>query len=202
MHKWLLPGEQVEIRCRPHARILIWPITVGMVLILSGSAALARLQPIPYARWAQGFDWLREPALVLLVTVVGLTLLLYPVRRVWSWAWTRYFLTSQRLLVQKGMFRQFKAIYPLAQVQEIRPMQKWRQKMSGSGNLQLHMFGGLVRTVHEVPALTRFNGEAQQAWTHVLRTPTESIQESPALGDYSGEVGIREKELRKLGRDH
>lgn len=202
MHKWLLAGEQVEIRCRPHARILIWPVTVGLMLILTGSAALARLQPIPYARWAPGYDWLREPALVLLVIVVGMTLLLYPVRRVWNWLWTRYFLTSQRLLVQKGMFRQFKAAYSWAQVQEVRPVQKWRQKMSGSGDLQLHLFGGLVRTVSEVPALTRFNGEAQHAWTKVLRQSVESIQQSPALGDYAGEVGITEKELRKLGRDH
>ena len=54
MHKWLLAGEQVEIRCRPHARILIWPITVGLFIILWGSAALAKLQPEPFEDWAAG----------------------------------------------------------------------------------------------------------------------------------------------------
>lgn len=202
MHKWLLEGEQVEIRCRPHARILAWPITVGLLLIMLGSAALAKLQPGPYSKWAPDWETLREPAIVLLVAAVGLTLLLYPVRRVWRWNWTRYFLTSRRLLVRRGMLGRFIAVYTLEQVQEVRPVQKWRQKMVGSGDLQLHMYQGPVRLLHEVPELTRFNGETQQAWTKVFRTSMASIQQTPQPGDYAGEVRMREKGLRKLGRDN
>ncbi|AIY03692.1 hypothetical protein ART_4093 [Arthrobacter sp. PAMC 25486] len=202
MHKWLLEGEQVEICCRPHSRILVWPITVGLLVILLGSAALAKLQPGPFSHWAPGMEPWREPALVLLVVAGGLTLLLYPVRRVWRWAWTRYFLTSQRLLVRRGPFGRFIAIHSMEQIQEVRPVQKWRQKMAGSGDLQLHMYRGPIRTLAEVPALTRFNKETQQAWIKVFRTSVASIQQTPQPGDYASEVGMREKGLRKLGRDH
>lgn len=183
MHKWLLEGEQVEICCRPHARILIWPITAGLLVILAGSAALAKLQPGPFSRWAPGMDPWREPALVLLVVGVSLFLLLYPVGRTWRWAWTRYFLTSQRLLVRRGPFGRFTATYFLEQIQEVRPVQKWRQKPSGSGDLQLYMYRGPMRTLAEVPVLTRFNSETQHAWLKVFRTSTASIQQTPQTGD-------------------
>lgn len=202
MHKWLLEGEHVEICCRPHARILAWPITVGLLVILLGSAALAKLQPGPFSDWAPGMEPWREPALVLLVLGASLFLLLYPVRRVCRWAWTHYFLTSQRLLVRRGPFGRFTAIYTLEQIQEVRPVQKWRQKMAGSGDLQLHMYMGPMRTVAEVPSLTRFNEETHQAWTKVFRTSVASIQQTPQPGGYASEVGMREKGLRKLGRNH
>lgn len=202
MHKWLLENEQVQIRCRPHARIIAWPIIVGLVLIFLGAAALAKLQPGPYALWAPNLETLREPAIVFVVAAVSLMLLLYPIRRVWRWAWTRYILTSHRLLVRRGPFGRLIASYSLEQVQEVRPIQKWRQKLSGSGDLQLHMHMGPTRTVWEVPALTRFNGETQQAWSHLLRTSVLPLQQTPTQGYYADQVGMRKKELRKLGRDH
>ena len=202
MHKWLLEGEHVEICCRPHARILIWPITVGLFVILAGSAALARLQPGPFSRWAPGMEPWREPALVLLVLGGSLFLLLYPLGRVLRWAWTRYFLTSQRLLVRRGPFGRFTAIYYLEQIQEVRPVQKWRQRLSGSGELQLFMYRGPMRILAEVPDLTRFNSETQRVWMQVFRTSMASVQQTPQQGDYASEVRTREKELRKLGKDH
>ena len=199
MHNWLLEGEQVEIRCRPHSRILLWPITVGLLIIFGGSAALGKLQQEPFAQWATGAEAWREPAIVALLVVVIFLQLIYPVRRVLRWSWTRYVLTSQRLLVRRGPLGRIKEIYVLEQVQEVRPVQKWRQKMAGSGDLQLHMYKGPMRSVAEVPELKRFNSEIQHAWTSVFRA---SIEQTSLPGDYAGEVGMKEKELRKLGRDH
>ncbi len=202
MHKWLLPGEKVEIRCRPHSRVLIWPIAVGLLIVLAGSAGLARLQPEQFAQWAPGFSAWRETFVVVLLSAEALLLLLYPLRRVWRWTWTKYFLTSQRLRVRRGMFGKFTATYPLEMIHEVRPTQNWRQKMVGSGDLKLFMYRGPMRTLDEVPALTRFNGETQQAWTKVFRASTTFVQQTPQPGDYAGGVGMNEKELRKLGRDH
>ncbi len=199
MPKWLLEQEQVEIRCRPHSRILLWPVTVGLVLIFAGSAAMAKLQPGPFSRWAPGAETLREPALFLVAAAVVFLLIAYPVRRVLRWAGTRYILTDQRLLVRRGPFGRIREIHVLEQVQEIRPVQKWRQRIAGSGDLQLHMYRGPMRTIAEVPSLNRFNGEVQHAWTKVIRA---SIQQTPQQEGYSGDVGTTEKELRKLGRDH
>ncbi|MDJ0317100.1 MULTISPECIES: PH domain-containing protein [Arthrobacter] len=182
MRSWLRSREQVVIRCRPHSRILIWPITAGLLLVLVGSAALAKLQSVPFAQWAPSSaaaPW-REPAIVILVVAVVLLELIFPVRRVLRWNWTRYILTNQRLLVRRGPLSRIEQIHDFEQVQEVRPVQKWRQRMVGSGDLQLYMYRGAMRTVAEVPDLKSFNEETQQAWTRVFR---ESIQQTPREGD-------------------
>ncbi|MDO5753742.1 PH domain-containing protein [Arthrobacter sp.] len=199
MHNWLLEGEQVEIRCRQHSRILIWPITVALVLVYALFAGLAQLQAAPFSRWAPGAEAWRESAVMVLVAVGILVLLVYPVRRVVRWANTRYVLTNKRLLVRRGIFGRIKEAHVLEQVQQVVPVQRWRQKMVGSGDIQLHMLAGRVRTVSEVPQLKRFNEETQKAWTRVFRA---AIQQTLRQGDYSGEVGMNEKELRELGRDY
>lgn len=199
MRSWLWDGEQVQISCRPHARILIWPITVGLVLILAASAGLAKLQPRTYGQWAPGGEQFREPAIVLLVVTVGLLLLLYPVRRVLQWTSTRCILTSKRLMVRRGVLRRSWDTFILEHVQEIRPVQNWRQRMVGSGDLQLVMVAGPVRTMREVPELNRFNSVTQQAWSAPFR---DALARIPHGEYYAGDVGKRKKELRKLGRDN
>ncbi|MFC8302232.1 PH domain-containing protein [Specibacter sp. NPDC057265] len=199
MHKWLLDGEQVEIKCRPHARVLIWPITVGLFIILWGSAGLAKLQPAPFDDWAAGAEPLRGPAIVLLLAVVAFLLVLYPLRRVLRWNSTRYVLTSRRLLVRRGLLQRSMESYFLEQLQEIRTVQSWRQRLVGSGDLQLFLLAGSVRTVPEVPFLRSFNSEAQQAWSLAARFP---VQQTPRLGDYAGGENMSEKELRELGRNN
>ncbi|WP_207344439.1 PH domain-containing protein [Arthrobacter sp. E3] len=199
MHNWLLEGEQVEIRCRQHARILIWPITVALVLVYAFFAGLAQLQAGPFSRWAPGADAWRESAVMVLLAIGIFVLLVYPVRRVLRWATTRYVLTNKRLLVRRGIFGRIKEAHAFEQVQQVVPVQKWRQKMVGSGDIQLQMLAGRVRTVTEVPELKRFNEETQKAWTRAFRA---AIQQTLRQGDYSGEVGMNEKELRELGRDY
>lgn len=199
MHKWLLDGEQVEIRCRPHARILVWPITVGLFIILLGSAGLAKLQPEPFAAWAAGAEPLRGTAVVLLLVVVGFLLVAYPVRAVVRWNFTRYVLTNKRLLVRRGMLQRSMETYFLEQVQEIRTVQSWRQRTVGSGDLLLYLVQGSMRRVREVPVLRRFNSEVQQAWSVASRM---AVQQTPRQGDYAGTEGMSEKELRELGRNN
>lgn len=177
---WLQEGEQVLIDSRPHSRVLLWPITVGLMLILGASAALAKLQPGPFSEWAPQSWPLREPAIVVLVTGVVLLLLAYPVRRTLRWASTHLILTNQRLVVRHGPRRRNAKFHPMVQIQEVRPVQNWRQRLVGSGDLQLHMYRGQMRTIKEVPVLKEFNSETQQAWTAVFRA---SIQQTPQQGD-------------------
>lgn len=130
----------------------------------------------------------------MLLVALGFFLLMYPVRRVLRWNFTRYILSNKRLMVRRGMLGRTRAEYLLENVQEVRPLQNWRQRMVGSGDLQLQLLGGTVRTVAEVPELNRFNGETQKAWSVVLRAAQP--------GDYAGNDGMNEKEQRKLGRDN
>ena len=199
MRNWLREGEQVELRCRQHARILVLPLAAALILVFAAAVGLGKLQPGPFSQWAPGAEAWREYAVAGLLAVAGFLLLAYPGRRVLRWTNTRYVLTNQRLLVRRGLFGRVKETIVLEQVREVLPVQKWRQKMVGSGDLELHMFLGPVHTVAEVPALKRFNEEIQKVWTMAIRAV---IQHAPRDGDYSSEVEINEKELRKLGRDH
>lgn len=203
MRKLLLEHEQVEIRCRPHSRILLWPISVGLLTIMVGSAALAKLQADIFPEWApNAWQW-RDAMVIAVVAVVTLVLLAYPIRRVWRWAGTIYTLTNQRLLVRRGLVSRRLQILDLAQIHQMQPVQNWRQRMVGSGDLQLFFHADVhsdtVVTVPEIPYWSEFNKDAQQFWAKEFRA---SMQQTLRERDYAGVVGMSEKELRKLGRDH
>lgn len=203
MRKFLLEKEQVEIRCRPHSRILLWPISVGLLAIMVGSAALAKLQPDTFYAWAPGASQWRDVLVLSVVALVTLVLLAYPIRRVWRWAGTIYTLTNQRLLVRRGLVSRRLQILDLAQIHQMQPVQNWRQRMVGSGDLQLFFHSDIhsdkVVTVNEIPYWSEFNQDAQQFWAKEFRA---YMQQTLRESDYAGVVGMSEKELRKLGRDH
>lgn len=203
MRSWLVEGEQVSVKCRPHPRILVWPITVGLLLIVAASAALAKLQSAQFASWAPGAAQLREPAIVLLLTAVLLIEIAYPVRRVIRWANTRYVLTNQRLVIRRGNLRRSQDDFVLARVQSVDMRQKLRQRIVGAGELDFHMVTGGVRTVHDVPHIQEFKNYTHEAWMKLFRA---SFQPAPGQGYYAEEVDPSEsqsigKEQRKLGRE-
>lgn len=214
MRSWLADGEQVQVKCRPHSRILVWPIAVGLLLVMAASAALAKLQPSQFSSWAPNAAELRQPAIVLLLTAVVLVLVAYPLRRVVRWANTSYLLTNRRVVVRRGKLRTVQEDYYLARVESVDMRQKLRQRMVGAGELNLRMVAGGVRTVHEVPHIQEFRNHTHRAWEQLFRA---SFQQAPGpgyyadLGYYADEVGsdgdgmkknLTGKELRKLGRDH
>ncbi|MGN5734842.1 MULTISPECIES: PH domain-containing protein [Arthrobacter] len=199
MRKLLLEHEQVQISNRPHSRILLWPISVGLMAVMVGSAALEKLQPHTFSEWAPGAEPLREPLMVCVVVLVVLVWLFYPLRRVLRWTGTKYVLTNQRLLVRKGLMGRRFQVRALTQIKELRPVQNWRQRMVGSGDLELLMHPDTVVVIPEIPHWNEFIKDAQQFWATEFREP---MQQTPRERDYAGVVGMSEKEQRKLGRDH
>ncbi|MHA7175661.1 PH domain-containing protein [Arthrobacter sp. Sr24] len=168
-----------------------------------GSAALAKLQPTTFSQWAPEASQWREAMVFAVVAVVAFVVVAYPVRRVWRWAGTTYTLTNQRLLLRRGLVSRRLQILDLAQVHQMQPVQNWRQRMVGSGDLQLFFHSGIhsdnVVTVHEIPYWSEFNKDAQHFWAKEFRAV---MQQTLRERDYAGVVGMNEKELRKLGRDH
>lgn len=202
MRSWLADGEQVHIRCRAHARILVWPITVGLLLIVGASAALAKLQPTQFASWAPEATHLREPAIVLLLTAVILIEIAYPLRRVIRWANTRYVLTSQRVVIRGGNVRRRQEDFVLARMQGVNMRQKLGQRMVGAGELDFQLLEGGVRTLHNVPHIQDFKNYTHEVWVELFRA---SFQQAPGQGYYASDVdvvqtGRKRKGLRKIGR--
>jgi hypothetical protein len=175
---------------------------------MAASAGLAKLQPAQFAGWAPQAAELRQPAIVLLLTAVGLLLVTYPLRRVVRWANTTYVLTDQRVVVRRGRLRRQQEDFYLARVESMAMRQKLRQRLVGAGDLDFHLAAGGVRTVHEVPHVAEFRNHAHRVWTQLFR---ESFQQAPGAAYYADGVGsdvdgmknnLTGKELRKLGRDH
>lgn len=206
MRKRLLEGEQVLIACRPHSRILLWPLCVGFVLLVASAAALGRLQPAQYLSWAPSLPALREPAIVVLIAAFVVIEICYPLRRVLSWAATRYILTSHRIVVRSGSLGRRNTDYYFIDTLSLHMRQKLRQRMVGSGNLEVESASGAVHTVREIPFMGEFFAEAHSAWQSTLRG---NPQQSPGFEYYSSRADfvpndpldpVNEKELRKLGR--
>ncbi|MGO4384991.1 PH domain-containing protein [Specibacter sp. RAF43] len=199
MRSWLADGEQLIVRCRPHPRMLVFPIAVGLLLVVAGSAALAWLQPGQFARWAPAGQAFRQPAIVLLLTVVLLVEAAYPLRRVVRWAGTKYLLTNQRMVVRQGLLRRRQQNYVFARVHHVGFRQKMRQRPVRAGELDFDMGPDGIRTIPDVPEIQQFVNFTHEAWTELFRA---SYQHPVMDAYYADGVGMTGKELRKLGRDH
>jgi len=199
MRSWLAEDEQVIIRSRAHSRILVWPVTVGLLMISACSAALARLQPAVFAQWAPGAAPFREPAIVLLLTAVLLLQVAYPIRRVVRWASTWYILTSRRFVVRSGNLRRHQQDHWLEQVEQVDMRQKLRQRIVGAGELEFYMMNGGLRRISDVPHIAAFKNKTDEAWTQLVRVP---LPQTPSLGYYADEDDTTGKELPQFGADH
>lgn len=185
MRKRLLKGEQVLLRSRPHSRVLLWPLAVGLLVIFAAAAALGRLQETQFQSWASDFPSLRQPAIVLLLTAVIVIEIIYPIRRLLSWEATRYILTNHRLVIRQGHLARRTTEFYLSETKSLLLKQKLRQRMVGSGDIQLEMLSGNLNTVSEVAFVAEFLAETQSAWRLALRG---NVQQAQGFSYYSGEA--------------
>lgn len=199
MRNWLADNEQVIIRCRPHSRILVWPITVGILMVAATAAALAKLQASEFEKWAPDARVFREPLIVLLLSAVILLQVSYPVRRVIRWANTWYILTSHRFIVRRGRLRRHQVDIQLEAVERVEMRQKLRQRVVGAGQLEFYMMNGGHRTIADVPYVAAFKNETDEAWTQLFRG---TLAQTPSLGYYADEDDLTGKELPQLGADY
>lgn len=207
MRRRLLESEQVLLICRQHARVLLWPLVVGVLIFLLTAAGLGRLQVQQYESWAADVPQLRQPAIVLLLSAAILLLIAYPVRATIRWATTRYILTTARIIVRRGNLQRNMSEYHLAKISSMELRQKMAQRINGSGDLVIELSSTVNQVLKEIPYATGFTSEAQLAWQATLHG---SSQQAPGLGDYAGVADFvanesltsaHGKELRQLGRD-
>jgi hypothetical protein len=199
MRSWLADGEQLIVRSRPHARVLVMPIAVGVVVLAVTFMMLAWLQPEPYHRLLPDGTVMRQPAIVLVLTAAVMVEAAYPLRRCLQWAGTKYLLTSRRIVTREGWLRRTRRDFPLAAVRYTQCKQNLAQRMVRSGNLVLDMGESGVGTINDVPEVNTFRDYTVEAIDDLSHA---AIRKRPAAGDYADEVDLTGRELRKLGRDH
>ncbi|WP_240629649.1 PH domain-containing protein [Specibacter cremeus] len=171
------PGEQLIVRTRPHPRVLVWPVIVGLLVVTGTALVLAWLQPGPFHRLAPNLMPARQPVLVLLLTVAGLLLVVVPLRRTLEWLRTRYLLTSVRLVVKRGW--RVETEYPLAALAAIETRRGLGQRLVGAGDLVLVRDFAKPGTIRNVPEVNVFRG-------YVLEAMGELHARNPGAGRYAG----------------
>jgi uncharacterized membrane protein YdbT with pleckstrin-like domain len=103
----LTDGEWVAYDLRPHWRMLLRPAAVLLALVFLVSYASAAVSP--------SWQWLR-PALQLAGLLVLVRWVVVPVLR---WATTEYVITSQRVIVRRGVLARQGREMPLSRVTDV-----------------------------------------------------------------------------------
>ncbi|WP_052663471.1 PH domain-containing protein [Psychromicrobium lacuslunae] len=172
MRSWLLPGEQMIVVSRPHARVLfgsalaviLLPTVLGLV-----SAWFSR------ARWSSGAEPWRVPVWVALLILAGVLILLYPVRRYLQWLSTKIILTSRRIVVRQGILSRKHRDVPLSSLRALDARQRLLQRISHSGNITL--VSGMNETiiVREVPEVMAFKSLVLDAIAELPHSVLDSV---------------------------
>lgn len=153
MRNWLLPGEQMIVVSRPHARMLFG--SAMMVILLPTVVGLlsAWLSRVPWTGAAAGWQ---APASIALLVLAALLLLLFPVRRYFQWLSTKIILTSRRIVVRQGVLARKHRDVPLSMLRTLSARQGLFQRISHSGNISLTSGMDETMIVREVPEVMVF----------------------------------------------
>ncbi len=124
--RWLGDGEHVVLHLRTHAKAMIAP---AVVLILLGAAAGvgAALLPIELQPWG----WL---GIAVVVVVAFVPLVLVPFLR---WRTTTYTVTNRRIITRRGILNQTGHDLPLIRINDVSYERSLTDRLLGCGTLHI-----------------------------------------------------------------
>ncbi|MBS3939619.1 MAG: PH domain-containing protein [Actinobacteria bacterium] len=145
----LSDDEDVLLLFRPHWKVLLPPLFWAMLLAALGGAAFAALD----APW----QW------VAVAAAVGLWVL-FAGRFVLSWWFTTYVLTTERVVVRKGVIARTGVEIPLEQVTNVLFSQTVIERLLRYGDVVLEAAGSQGRSeLHDIPDPEGFQHEVYAA---------------------------------------
>lgn len=145
----LSDDEDVLLLFRPHWKVLLPALLWAMLLAALGGAAFAALD----APW----EW------IAVGVAVGLWLL-FAARSVLSWWFTAYVLTTERIVVRKGMIARTGVEIPLEQVTNVLFSQSVLERLLRYGDVVLEAAGSQGRSeLHDIPDPEGFQHEVYAA---------------------------------------
>ncbi len=121
----LTEGEAIITSFRPHWKLLFVPVLWGI-----GAIAV-------FAALALWFDW----GLWLKVAALVLVLIWFVVRPLVDWWFTRYVLTTERLITRRGLIAQRGIEIPLEGIANVNFSQSMFERMLGAGDLLVESAG-------------------------------------------------------------
>lgn len=181
----LTDDEEIVREFRPHWKVLLPALAWAMLLAAAGGIAFAAL-PFDVARWAPLIG------VVVWLLVVGRSVLTY-------W-FTNYVLTTERIIVRRGMIARTGSEIPLESVVNVLFSQTVIERMLGYGDVTLESAGVQGRSVlDDIPDPEAFQSQVYR----VREARALALRDSPgpsrhATGDVIGELE-RLADLRERG---
>lgn len=149
----LAPGERIIVAGRPHARQLLWPLVLAVMVCAAAGFGCGYLDrdalPGQLADW-RGY---LQTAVVVIAAVLLARFCVPPVLR---WAFSRYIVTNQRLIHRQGVLRRRERELALASVFQLEAWQTVPDRMQRSGTLVVDVGYGQAVHYEHVPEVHRF----------------------------------------------
>lgn len=146
--KLLGPGEEVVVDVRPHWRFLARPVSVVVALMAAAIAGLVKGAP----RW--GLDIVAAALVAALLWLAGRWL---------RWVTTSLVVTTDRVVVRRGVLRQKGREMLLDRVTDISYDRSLWDRLTGCGDLLIESAGrDSPEVLHDLPRPLRIQGQIQR----------------------------------------
>jgi len=123
--KLLIDGEEIILSMRTHAKALIMPAVVLIVLAALGGFLHAILPDSSVKGWVQLAIW----------AAVGVGMLVWAIAPFFRWLTTEYTFTSKRVLLTTGVFTRSGRAIPLHRINDVTFEKQLLDRMLGCGTL-------------------------------------------------------------------
>ena len=130
--KLLTEGEEIQLDLRPHWIALVGPIVVAVL----AAAALGFL--LPKIDGDGTVDKVMRWGLIGLAVIV---VIVYPIRRIVSWATSQFVVTNERLIHREGLIAKHSLEIPVERINDVRFHQSIFERMIGAGDLMIESAG-------------------------------------------------------------
>lgn len=144
----LSPDEEIVTEFRPHWRSILFPIVIGDLIIIAG---------IVIGVVSDQLAWSLLGAVVLALAIVAAPLV--------RWFYTKYVITTERIIVRSGVFSRAGKEIPLEVINDAAFSQRLSERIFRSGDLLLESAGELGQSrFSDIP-----DPEAVQSMIYRLR---------------------------------
>jgi uncharacterized membrane protein YdbT with pleckstrin-like domain len=128
--KLLLENEELVFDLKPHWIAIVPGILMGLLSVIAGWAVI---------HYAFNGEWGKKDTIVLAAVVVAI--LYFTVAPIMRWAFTRFVLTSDRIITRRGVVAKHSKEIPLERINDISFSQSIFERMVGAGDLLLESAG-------------------------------------------------------------
>lgn len=178
----LLDNEELVFDLKPHWIAIVPGILAGLLSIVAGWAVI---------HYAFNGDWDTKQSVVL--AAVGLAILAFTVVPTFRWAFTRFVLTTDRIITRRGVVAKHSKEIPLERINDISFSQSVFERMVGAGDLLIESAGERgqerISDVRKPEAVQRRIYEMSEDNSNRMMRPSAPAQPQDSVTDQLEALG-------------